>query len=246
MNEEERKRAGLSACREAEAKRLDINLKHLEAGVRFVDIRTAYIDEEVIIGADTVIGPCVSLTGRTVIGRACTIGQNSQLADSIIEDGVQVRQSVILESRVGRDSTVGPFAYLRPGTVVGQGCRVGDFVEVKNATLGDGTKASHLTYIGDADVGSGVNLGCGVVFVNYDGTNKYRTTVEDGAFIGCNANLVAPVTVGEGAYIAAGSTVTEDVEADALFIARARGETKPGWPSRKGILRRGRTAKDAR
>ena len=146
--------------------------------------------------------------------------------------------SVITESAVGSGTAVGPFAYMRPGSRVGADCKVGDFVELKNATLGDGTKASHLTYIGDADVGAGVNLGCGVVFVNYDGTHKYRSTVEDGAFIGCNCNLVSPVRIGEGAYIAAGSTVTEDVQADALYIARSRGREIPGWVSARGIWKK--------
>jgi bifunctional UDP-N-acetylglucosamine pyrophosphorylase/glucosamine-1-phosphate N-acetyltransferase len=206
--------------------------------VIFVDMRCAYIDETVKIGAGTVIGPCVTLEGNTVIGENCVIGQNTRIKDSVIAERVEIQSSVITESEVGEGTKVGPFAYMRPGSKVGKDCKVGDFVEIKNSTFGDGSKASHLTYIGDSDVGSGVNLGCGVVFVNYDGTNKYRSTVGDGAFIGCNSNLVSPVNVGEGAYIAAGSTVTEDVEADALYVARARGTKKQGWVSAKGILKK--------
>lgn len=227
-----------NAYKEREAKRVEINLKHLENGVEFVDLYAAYIDESVEIGAGTVIGPCVTLKGNTVIGENCIIGQNSRIEDSRIGDGVDIQSSVVLESSVGEGTTVGPFAYLRPKSNVGAHCKIGDFVEVKNSSFGDGSKASHLTYIGDSDVGQNVNLGCGVVFVNYDGTNKFRSTVDDGAFIGCNSNLVSPVHVGEGAYVAAGSTVTEDVEADALYIARARGEKKQGWVSVKGILKK--------
>ena len=221
-----------------EAKRVEINLRHLENGVEFVDLYTAYIEEEVEIGRGTVIGPCVTLKGNTVIVENCIIGQNSRVENCRIADGAEIQSSVLLDSSVGEETKVGPFAYVRPGSRVGAHCKVGDFVEIKNSAFGDGSKASHLTYIGDSDVGSGVNLGCGVVFVNYDGTNKYRSTVEDGAFIGCNSNLVSPVTVGAGAYIGAGSTVTEDVEADALYVARARGVTKEGWVSRKGILKK--------
>ena len=228
----------LKAYKEKEAKRVEINMKHLEQGVEFIDLYAAYIDEEVQIGAGTVIGPCVTLKGNTVIGENCIIGQNSRIEDSVLGDGVDVQSSVILQSSVGAETSVGPFAYLRPKSNVGAHCKIGDFVEVKNSTFGDGSKASHLTYIGDSDVGSGVNLGCGVVFVNYDGTNKFRSTVGDGAFIGCNSNLVSPVNVGEGAYVAAGSTVTEDVEGDALYIARARGVKKQGWVSEKGILKK--------
>ena len=224
--------------KEQEAKRVEINLRHMENGVEFVDLYAAYIDEEVEIGRGTVIGPCVTLKGNTVIGENCIIGQNSRVENCRIADGVEIQSSVLLDSSVGEETKVGPFAYVRPGSRVGAHCKVGDFVEIKNSTFGDGSKASHLTYIGDSDVGSGVNLGCGVVFVNYDGTNKYRSTVEDGAFIGCNSNLVSPVTVGAGAYIGAGSTVTEDVEADALYVARAKGVTKEGWVSRKGILKK--------
>lgn len=228
----------LKRYREKEAKRIEINLRHLDNGVEFVDIYAAYIDEAVKIGAGTLIGPCVTIKGNTVIGENCVIGQNSRIEDSVLADGVDVQSSVILESKVGSGTKVGPFAYLRPNSNVGENCKIGDFVEVKNSNFGNGSKASHLTYIGDSDVGENVNLGCGVVFVNYDGTNKFRSTVGDGAFIGCNSNLVSPVHVGEGAYVAAGSTVTEEVEADALYIARARGIKKQGWVSKKGILKK--------
>lgn len=218
--------------------RLKIIESHKKNGVMFTDEFTAYIDEGVGIGEGTLIGPLVTVSGNTVIGKNCIIGQNSVIRDSAIEDNVQIQSSVITESSIGSGTQVGPFAYMRPGSHVGKNCKVGDFVEIKNSTLGDGTKASHLTYIGDSDVGAHVNLGCGVVFVNYDGTQKYRSVVEDNAFIGCNSNLVSPVRVGEGAYIAAGSTVTEDVNGDSLYIARTKGAEKPGWVSSKGILKR--------
>ena len=230
----------LEEYRRAEEKRLEINIKYMENGVRFVDINTAYIGGEVSIGEGTLIGPCVILEGKTEIGADCVILQNTRIVDSVIEDHVEIQSSVIVESSVGEGTKVGPFAYMRPNSRVGRNCKVGDFVEIKNSSFGDGSKASHLTYIGDSDVGCDVNLGCGVVFVNYDGTNKYRSIVGDGAFIGCTSNLVSPVTVGEGAYVAAGSTVTENVEADTLYIARARGTKKQGWVSAKGILKKKR------
>lgn len=226
----------LKKYKEKEEKRLEINIKHLENGVDFTDIYTAYIDETVVIGPGTHIGPGVTLEGDTKIGADCRIGQGSRIKDSVLGDGVEVQISVITESSVGGGTKVGPFAYLRPKSDVGKNCKIGDFVEVKNSKFGDGSKASHLTYIGDSDVGKDVNLGCGVVFVNYDGSKKYRTTVGDGAFIGCNSNLVSPVNVGDGAYVAAGSTVVEDVDGDALYIARAKGVQKNGWVSAKGIL----------
>ena len=228
----------LKKYREKEAKKLEINLKLLESGVEFVDLNTAYIDETVKIGAGTVVGPCVTLEGETVIGENCILGQNSRIKDSTVGNGVEIQSSVILESSVGDGTKVGPFAYLRPKSNVGKNCKVGNFVEVKNSTFGDGSKASHLTYIGDSDVGCDVNLGCGVVFVNYDGSKKYRTTVGDGAFIGCYSNLISPVNVGDGAYVAAGSTVVEDVEGDALYIGRVKGVQKEGWVSKKGILKK--------
>ena len=221
-----------------ERQRISRNLDYLEAGVRFIDIRTAYIDEGVTIGAGTVIYPCVVIEGDVTIGENCTIGQNSRIKDSVIGDDTSIQSSVILESKVGSGTSVGPFAYLRPNSEVGDGCKVGDFVEIKNSKLGDGAKAAHLTYVGDSDVGERVNLGCGVVFVNYDGSRKYRSVVEDGAFIGCNVNLVSPVHVGKDAYIAAGSTITEVVPDGALYVARAKGRTLEGWVEKKGILKK--------
>ena len=221
-----------------ERQRISRNLDYLEAGVRFIDIRTAYIDEGVTIGAGTVIYPCVVIEGDVTIGENCTIGQNSRIKDSVIGDDTSIQSSVILESKVGSGTSVGPFAYLRPNSEVGDGCKGGDFVEIKNSKLGDGAKAAHLTYVGDSDVGERVNLGCGVVFVNYDGSRKYRSVVEDGAFIGCNVNLVSPVHVGKDAYIAAGSTITEDVPDGALYVARAKGRTLEGWVEKKGILKK--------
>lgn len=224
--------------KEKEALRKQIAIRHLENGVEFVDINTAYIDETVTIGAGTLIGPCVTLEGQTSIGEGCTILQNTRIKDSVIADGAEVQSSVITESKVGRGTKVGPFAYLRPGSIIGENCKVGDFVEVKNSSLGDGSKASHLTYIGDSDVGRDVNIGCGVVFVNYDGTNKHRSKVGDGAFIGCNTNLVSPVSVEDGAYVAAGSTITEDIPEDALAIARAKQRNIEGWAAKKGLYKK--------
>lgn len=221
-----------------ERQRISRNLDYLEAGVRFIDIRTAYIDEGVTIGTGTVIYPCVVIEGDVTIGENCTIGQNSRIRDSVIGDDTSIQSSVVLESKIGSGTSVGPFAYLRPNSEVGDGCKVGDFVEIKNSKLGDGAKAAHLTYVGDSDVGERVNLGCGAVFVNYDGSRKYRSVVEDGAFIGCNVNLVSPVHVGKDAYIAAGSTITEDVPDGALYVARAKGRTLEGWVEKKGILKK--------
>ncbi len=228
----------LAEYREKEAARVARNEKLLESGVEMADINTAYISEEAKIGRGTYIGPCVTIEGETVIGENCRIYQNTLLRNAVIGDRVEVESSVIKESSVGDDTKVGPFAYIRPGSVIGKGCKVGDFVEVKNSTLGDGTKSAHLTYIGDADLGRDINLGCGVVFVNYDGAHKFRSTVGDGAFIGCNSNIVSPVEIGEGAYVAAGSTVTKDVEKDALCVARTRQRNIQGWAKQRGLYRK--------
>ena len=221
-----------------ERARLERNLAYMEKGVTFIDARTAYIDEGVRIGAGTVIYPCVVIEGDVEIGENCVIGQNSRIKDSVIGSGTSVQSSVVLDSTIGKDTSVGPFAYLRPGSQVGNGCMVGDFVQIKNSKLGDGAKAAHLTYVGDSDVGERGNLGCGGVFVNYDGSRKYRSVVEDGAFIGCNVNLVSPVHVGKDAYVAAGSTITSDVPDGALYVARARGRSLEGWVEKRGILKK--------
>lgn len=220
--------------------RTRINLMHMQNGVRLIDPERTYIDCDVQIAADTVIYPGCCLQGKTVIEENVILLPNSRLVDAHICTGAQVESSVILQGVVGEGTTVGPNAYIRPGSKIGAHCRIGDFVEIKNAVIGDGTKVSHLTYVGDADLGKNINLGCGVVFVNYDGKNKYRSTVGDHAFIGCNCNLVAPVHIGADAYIAAGSTVTEDIESGALCIARSRQSVKPGWVAKrreKGLLK---------
>ncbi len=189
-------------------------------------VRAAY---GVTVGMDTVIYPGTILEGETEIGEACVIGPNTRLENAKVGDRTEIQSSVVLDSKIGSDTSVGPFAYIRPGSVIGSGNKVGDFVEVKNATIGNGTKIAHLTYVGDADVGERVNFGCGTVVVNYDGIKKHRTVIEDDCFIGCNSNLVSPVTVRKGAYTAAGSTITDEVPEDALAIARARQVNKDGW-----------------
>ncbi|MDE6108232.1 MAG: UDP-N-acetylglucosamine diphosphorylase [Oscillospiraceae bacterium] len=202
-------------------------------GVRVVDPANTYVGPAVTVGEGSTILPGTTLYGRTVIGRDCVLGPNTLIRDCEIGDGVMVNSSQLNESVVEEGTTVGPFAYVRPHTHVGKGVKVGDFVELKNSTIGDGTKISHLTYVGDSDVGGKVNFGCGTVTVNYDGAKKFRTTIGDGAFIGCNTNLVAPVVIGEGAYTAAGSTITEDVPPDSLAIARERQVVKKNWVKRR-------------
>ncbi len=228
----------LDGYREREQLRIRRAESLIADGVEVEDIHALYIDDSVTVEPGAYLGPCVTLRGNTVIGKNARIGQNSRIEDSVIGEGASVESSVIINSRVGAGSGIGPFAYIRPGSVIGDNCRVGDFVEVKNSSLGDGTKASHLTYIGDADVGGNVNLGCGVVFVNYDGNNKYRSEVGENAFIGCNANLISPVRIGNGSYIAAGSTVTGDVPDDALCVARSRQKNIDGWAKKSGLYRK--------
>ncbi|MGL6174248.1 MAG: bifunctional UDP-N-acetylglucosamine diphosphorylase/glucosamine-1-phosphate N-acetyltransferase GlmU [Cellulosilyticaceae bacterium] len=210
-----------------------INQRHMINGVTLIDPNNTYIDSSVEIEKDTIIEPGCMLQGNTKIGRGCKIGFNSKIKNSYLADFVEVECSVIMDSTVGEETHVGPFAYIRPNSKIGKRAKIGDFVEIKNATIGDGTKASHLTYIGDADVGAGVNFGCGTVIVNYDGTKKHRSTIKDNAFIGCNTNLVSPVIVEEGAYTAAGSTITQNIPKDSLGIARARQEIKEEWAAKR-------------
>ncbi len=224
----------------AEAERIlrnRINAKHLENGVTLIDPNTTYIGVDVIIEKDTIIYPNNIIEGKTIIGEGCTILQNSRIKDSIIEDGVEIQSSVVLESKIGRNTTVGPFAYIRPASTIGEEVRIGDFVEVKKSSIGNNTKVSHLTYIGDAEVGSGCNFGCGTVVVNYDGKNKNKTIIGDNSFIGCNTNLVSPVEVESNTYIAAGSTITSKVEEGDLAIARAKQKNIKGWVEKKGLIK---------
>jgi bifunctional UDP-N-acetylglucosamine pyrophosphorylase / glucosamine-1-phosphate N-acetyltransferase len=221
-----------------EKMRIELNLEHAGRGVRFIDIRQAYIEESVHIGKGTVIYPCVVLEGDVRIGENCIIGQNTRIVDSVIGDETEIQSSVIIRSTVGSGTSIGPFAYLRPDSHIGDRCKVGDFVEVKNASMGDGSKASHLSYIGDAEVGKDVNIGCGVVFVNYDGIKKHHSVVNDGAFVGCNVNLISPVVLEKDAYVAAGSTVTGNVPEGALYVERSPAKIYEGWVARKGILKK--------
>ena len=210
-----------------------INEKHMANGVTLIDPNSTYISADVVIGKDTIIEPGCMLQGKTVIGEGCHIGYNSKLKDAVLSNNVDVEISVILESSVDEGTHVGPFAYIRPNSRIGKNIKVGDFVEIKNANIGDGTKISHLTYVGDADVGQNVNFGCGTVVVNYDGQKKHRTTIGDNAFIGCNTNLVSPVNVEDNAYTAAGSTITRTVPKNSLGIARVKQENKLEWVTKK-------------
>ena len=214
---------------ENEKKYLEIINRHIENGVVFYTSHGVVIEESVKIGKGTVIMPGTILLGNTQIGENCTVGPNSMLKDTTLGDNVTFNSSQATESVVDDGATVGPFSQLRPNSHICKKVKIGDFVEVKNSTVGEGTSIAHLTYIGDSDVGKHVNFGCGVVTVNYDGRVKSRTKIGDFAFIGCNTNLVAPVKVGENAFTAAGSTITEDVPADTLAIARARQVVKTGW-----------------
>lgn len=209
--------------------RLRINKQHMMNGVTIIDPLTTYIESDVVIGSDTVIEPNVMLKGDTQIGNDVIVTSGSTIADSKIADGVTVKHSVIAESEVGEHTTIGPFAQLRPGSILGTDVKIGNFVEIKKAKLDDEAKVSHLSYIGDAEIGARTNIGCGAITVNYDGKNKFKTIVGKDAFIGCNSNLVAPVTIGDASFIAAGSTITDDVPEKSLALGRARQTTKDGY-----------------
>src|SRR5581483_7489171 len=192
------------------------------------------IDSEVQIGPDSVIEPFVQLLGNTKVGSECRVRSYSIIKDSEIGDGVTVRPGTIMESsRIGNGAIIGPYSHLRPGSDIGEGAHVGNFVETKKIKLGKNSKANHLTYLGDAEIGSGVNVGAGTITCNYDGVNKHKTVIEDGVFVGSDATLVAPVTVGKGAYVAAASCITEDVPPDSLALGRARQTVKEGWAREK-------------
>lgn len=212
-----------------------INKKHMDNGITIIDPASTYIGVDVKIGQDTIIYPNNVIEGNTVIGEDCILYPNSRISNSVIGKAVEVQSSVIIDSSVGNETTVGPFAYIRPESTIGNNVKIGDFVEIKKASIGDNTKVSHLTYIGDAEVGKDCNFGCGTVVVNYDGKKKHKTVVGNNAFIGCNTNLVSPVEVKDNAYIAAGSTITKEVPEGSLAVARAKQINIEGWVSKKGL-----------
>lgn len=203
--------------------------KLMDAGVTIMDPASTFIEGSVKIGSDTIIYPYTWLEGETVIGEDCEIGPNVRLTNVKLGNNNHLQFVYGHDCQVKNDVTVGPYVHLRPDTVISNHVKIGNFVEVKNSNIGEGTKLPHLTYIGDSDIGSGVNMGCGCITVNYDGKKKHRTIIGDNAFVGCNTNLVAPVTVGEGTYIGAGSTITKEVPKDALGIGRAKQKNIEGW-----------------
>lgn len=228
--------AALSAARErldaAEAARETVLLRHIAAGVEIAS-RNVYIDETVEIAPGARILPGTVLRGETKIAAGCVIGPNSLIEDSTIGEGTTVNASQIYGSSIGPKNNIGPFTHVRINTVTEYGVHLGAYVETKNSNFAIGNTVSHLTYIGDSDVGKYCNFGCGTVTCNYDGKDKFRTTIGDYCFIGCNTNLVAPVTIGNGAYTAAGSTITKDVPAQGLGIARERQTNLEGWAAPK-------------
>jgi bifunctional UDP-N-acetylglucosamine pyrophosphorylase/glucosamine-1-phosphate N-acetyltransferase len=216
-------RLRLAKCRELLAQGVTIFYPH-----------TCVIDSDVEVGADTVIEPFVQLLGKTRVGADCRIRSYSVITNSVIGNRVTVRPGTIMEdSRAGEGAVLGPYSHLRPGSEVGEGAHVGNFVETKKIKLGKGSKANHLTYLGDAEIGEGVNIGAGTITCNYDGVNKHTTVIEDGVFIGSDSTLVAPVKIGRGAYVAAASCITDDVPPDALAFGRARQSVKEGWARQK-------------
>lgn len=234
-------RRGLKTLNEiARSREID---RHLDNGVDIPCEDGIIIGMDVEIGHDTLILPGTILLGKTKIGSHCVIGPNSYLVDSQVGNGTCVNATYMTESSVGENSKIGPFAQMRPNTHLGNGVKIGDFVEIKNSTIGDKTSVAHLTYIGDSDVGSQCNFGCGVVTANYDGCRKYRTVIGDRAFIGCNTNLIPPVHLGEGAYTAAGTTIDQDVPAGALAIGRVRQNIKEEWAAENINFKGGKSGK---
>ena len=207
--------------------------KHLANGVDIPCADGIIIEADVTIGQGTVILPGSIIKGKTAIGKNCVIGPNSFINDSIMGDSVSFKASFAEASQIGNNTTVGPFCNLRPQSNVGQSVKIGDFVEIKNSNIGNNTSVAHLAYVGDSDVGEKCNFGCGTITGNYDGKAKYRTTIGDNVFIGCNSNFIAPVKIGTGSYIAAGSTITEDVPEYALAIAREKQTLKENWAKKK-------------
>ena len=214
-------------------KRCEIIKKHQDNGVLFINPDSCYVEESVVIGKNTIVEQNVMLQGDTHIAENCVIGMGSKLVNTKVGKNSELLSVISVDAEIGENVLAGPFAYIRPGSSIGNNVKVGDFVEVKNANIGDDTKIAHLTYVGDSDVGKRVNFGCGTVTVNYDGKNKHRCKIGDDVFLGCNTNLVAPVTVGNGAYTAAGSTITDEVPQKSLAIARARQINKVNWKDKR-------------
>lgn len=205
----------------------------MENGVTIMDPASTFIDAQVEIGADTIIYPFTWIEGQSSIGANCLIGPNTRLTNTTVGDETTIHFSYAHDCAVGNKVNLGPYVHLRPDTCLQDGVKVGNFVEIKNSVIGEKSKVPHLSYVGDTDMGAGVNIGSGTITVNYDGKHKHRTTIEDNAFIGCNTNLVAPVTVGSGAYVAAGSTITKNVPPGALGVARARQSNLAGWAEKQ-------------
>ena len=206
-----------------------INTAHMKNGVTIIDPDQTYIGPDVTIESDVVIEPGCILMGDTMIKADSIIGPHTEINNCQIGKNTTIRQSVAKDSQIGSDVQIGPFAHIRPEALIGDEVKIGNFVEIKKAKIEQASKVSHLSYIGDTEIGKNVNVGCGTITVNYDGKNKYLTKIEDGAFIGCNANLIAPVTIGKGALVAAGSTINKDVPAEALSIARTKQDNKLGY-----------------
>jgi bifunctional UDP-N-acetylglucosamine pyrophosphorylase/glucosamine-1-phosphate N-acetyltransferase len=220
--------------------RQQIRDRWLDAGVTMIDPASTWIDAAVTIGKDTVLYPNVTLEGTTVIGEDCVLRSNTRLTNCIVGNGVVILDHCLFaDSHIEDDAHLGPFVHLRPGVVVRKKAKVGNFVEMKKTDLGEGSKANHLSYLGDTKIGKGVNIGAGTITCNYDGVRKFQTVIGDGVFLGSDTQLIAPVTVGAGAIIAAGTTVTEDVPADALAIARTPQVNRVGWAARRRALQTG-------
>ena len=209
------------------------NIELMKSGVTLMDPDATFVDSNVIVGRDTVIYPFTWLEGKTVVGEGCTLGPSSRFTDAKIGNSVTAHFVYAHECEIESGATMGPYVHIRPDSHISNNVKIGNFVEVKNSKIGAGSKLPHLQYIGDCDMGAGVNMGCGTITVNYDGKQKFRTKIGDNAFVGCNSNLVAPVAVGDGAYVAAGSTITKDVPPEELAVARARQKNIPNWPDKR-------------
>jgi len=220
--------------------------RHMEAGVQIIDSESTWIDPTVIIGADTILHPDTVLSGNTVVGEDCVIGPQTRLENAVIGNATEVRSSVATDCQIGNHCVIGPFSHIRPESFLEDYVTIGAYVEIKNSTIGDYTRARHLTYVGDSQVGKNVNFGCGTITCNYDGLDKSACIIEDNVFIGGNSNLISPLTLKENAYVAAGSTITEDVPELSLAIARSRQVVKEGWVIRKNRVRNDHIAQNER